>query len=78
MVLDLADGGEAGVDERLLGHGAHPAQDAHGQRTEECGLAGFADEGEAIWFLMVARDLCQQLVCCDADGRRQTALTKDR
>src|ERR1051325_276518 len=63
--------------EDLLGHFANAIKGANRQRTQELDFLAFANEREAIRFLVIAGDLGEQFVGRNADGGPQLPFRND-
>ena len=74
MLLEIAEGEEAGLVEDFFGGGADAVNFADGQFAEEFGFAGLADEGEAVGLLEVTGEFGEEFVGGDADAGGDTAL----
>jgi hypothetical protein len=74
MLLEIAEGEEAGLVQDFFRGGADAVNFPDGQFAEEFGFAGFANEGEAVWLLEVAGEFGEEFVGGDADAGGYPAL----
>ena len=78
IILEVADGGEAGTVQNLFGNAAHAEKRAHRERAQERHFFRLGDEGKAIGLLMVTGNFGEQFVGGNANGRGELTFRPDR